>query len=85
MAMHRKIKLLGSSGCWKTGIVVNSRNLTPPLRKLTSEFREIEATLPLPTVIASMGDFDPGPRPSHFSRRLGSKSRPLGAPATSSP
>ncbi|MBY0507004.1 MAG: PSD1 and planctomycete cytochrome C domain-containing protein [Bryobacteraceae bacterium] len=42
------------------GILVNSRNLTPQLRELTSQFRAAEAQLPAPTVIASMGDFDPG-------------------------
>ena len=44
----------------ENGIVVNSRNLTPALRTLTDRFRATEAEVAVPTVIASMGDFDPG-------------------------
>lgn len=41
-------------------IVVNSRNLTPALRGLTERYRAAEAGLAEPTVVAGMGDFDPG-------------------------
>ena len=44
----------------ENGILVNSRNLTPALRALTDRFRTTEAEVAAPTVIASMGDFDPG-------------------------
>ena len=42
------------------GVLVNSRNHTPALRSLTDRFRAIESAVAEPTVIASMGDFDPG-------------------------
>jgi len=47
---------------WLTenGVLINSRNLTPQLRLLIDHFRAAESTFGGPTVIASMGDFDPG-------------------------
>ncbi len=44
----------------ESGVLVNSRNLTPELRGLTDRFRAAEAAMAGPTVVASMGDFDPG-------------------------
>ena len=44
----------------ENGLLVNSRNLTPTLRTLTDRFRVAESAMATPTVIASMGDFDPG-------------------------
>jgi len=42
------------------GALVNSRNLTPALRTLTDRYRAMEAGMADPTVVAGMGDFDPG-------------------------
>jgi hypothetical protein len=42
------------------GVLVNSRNLTPALRRLTDRYRAMEAGMVDPTVVAGMGDFDPG-------------------------
>lgn len=42
------------------GLLINSRNLTPALRTLTDQYRSIESTLPSPSVVAGLGDFDPG-------------------------
>lgn len=41
-------------------VLVNSRNLSPELRSLTDRYRQAEMALATPTVVASMGDFDPG-------------------------
>jgi cytochrome c553 len=44
----------------ENGVVANARDLTPALRELTERYRAAEAGLAAPTVVAGMGDFDPG-------------------------
>jgi hypothetical protein len=44
----------------QNGILVNSRNLTPSLRELTDRFRAAEGKIAVATVVAGMGDYDPG-------------------------
>jgi hypothetical protein len=75
-------------------LITNSRNLTPALRSLTEEYRTVESSLPPPSVIYSMGDFDRGwdnpiftggsasslgrPAPRHFLTLMPSDLRPVG-------
>ncbi len=78
----------------QSGILVNSRNLTPHLRELTDQYRAAESALTAPTVVAGMGDFDPGKdhpiflagsalnpgpiAPRHFLTLMPSKLKPVG-------
>ena len=44
----------------QNGLITNSRNLTPELRELTHQYRQVESGLADPAVVYSMADIDAG-------------------------
>lgn len=78
----------------REGVITNSRNLTPALRKLTDDYRAVESSLDTPGIVYAMGDFDRGwdnpiftggsaaslgrPAPRHFLSLMPPELRPVG-------